>query len=52
MLTGATFSIIFAAFDLSTIGYALFGTAGFPVLNNPKNIQSKLDAIVLLVLFT
>lgn len=29
MLTGATFSIIFAAFDLSTIGYALFGTAGF-----------------------
>lgn len=29
MITGATFSIIFAAFDLETIGYALFATAGF-----------------------
>lgn len=29
MITGATFSIIFAAFDLTTIGYALFATAGF-----------------------
>lgn len=28
MLTGATFSVIFAAFDLTTIAYALFATAG------------------------
>ena len=29
MLTGATFSVIFAVFDLTTIAYALFATAGF-----------------------
>ena len=29
MITGATFSIIFVAYDLTTIGYALFATAGF-----------------------
>lgn len=29
MITGATFSIIFAAFELESIGYALFATAGF-----------------------
>lgn len=28
MLTGATFSVIFAVFDLTTIAYALFATAG------------------------
>ncbi len=29
MLTGATFSIIFVAYNLTTIAYALFATAGF-----------------------
>ncbi len=29
MLTGLTFSVIFAAFELETIAYALFATAGF-----------------------
>ncbi|MGN1329785.1 MAG: Bax inhibitor-1 family protein [Clostridia bacterium] len=29
MITGATFSIIFVAYDLTTIAYALFATAGF-----------------------
>lgn len=29
MLTGATFSVIFVAYDLTTIAYALFATAGF-----------------------
>ena len=29
MLTGLTFSFIFAAFELTTIAYALFATAGF-----------------------
>lgn len=29
MLTGATFSVIFAIFELTTIAYALFATAGF-----------------------
>lgn len=29
MITGLTFSVIFAAFDLTSIAYALFATAGF-----------------------
>lgn len=29
MITGLTFSVIFAAFDLTTIAYALFATAAF-----------------------
>ncbi len=56
MLTGATFSIIFVAYDLTTIAYALFATAGlFGTLAflgyATKKDLSKLGTICLATLF-
>ncbi len=55
MLTGATFSIIFVAYDLTTIAYALFATAGlFGTLAfigyNTKRDLSKFGNVLFAVL--